>query len=246
MQAFFVMAKALSITGLNYSISDVDILTNLSLEMSEGRYYAIAGINGAGKSTLIRLILDLIRPSSGSRIEIYGSDNRKQSSRHRLTYLPEKFDINKTVTGWQYLKFVSSMYRREFDVPLTEELCRKLDFAPDRLERKIRRYSKGMVQKLGIVSCFMLERDFLILDEPLSGLDPQARYHFKQLLMAEKSKGLTILYSTHMLADAEEICDQFGILHQGAMRFTGSPQSCLDKFQAKTLEQAYMKCISED
>ena len=102
-----------------------------------------------------------------------------------------------------------------------------------------------MVQKLGIVSCFMLERDLLILDEPLSGLDPKARYYFKQFLREEKVKGQTLLYSTHMLADAAEICDQFGILHDGEMKFVGSPKSCLQTYQASTLEQAYMKCLSQ-
>lgn len=239
------MSNVLLISDLNYSISNTNVLERFNLTVAEHSYFAIAGINGAGKSTLIKLILDLIRPSNDSQIEIYGCTNRDERSRNRITYLPEKFDIKKTVTGHQYLQFINSMYCRAFDIAAVEDLCRKLDFPFDKLQHNVRSYSKGMVQKLGIISCFMLQRDFLILDEPLSGLDPKARYHFKQLLLAEKSKGVTILYSTHMLADAEEICDQFGILHQGAMRFAGSPQSCLEKYQADTLEQAYMKCISE-
>ena len=101
-----------------------------------------------------------------------------------------------------------------------------------------------MIQKLGLISCFMLERKLLILDEPLSGLDPSARYHFKQLLRDEKPKARTIFYSTHMLADAEDICDQFGILHEGSMRFVGTPDECRQKYQADTLELAYMNCIA--
>ncbi len=238
------MKTAVSLSNLSYSISGIDILNSLSFEVSASSYFAIAGVNGAGKSTLIKLILDLIRPADGSKIEIYGCTNQNEQSRNRLTYLPEKFDIRKTVTGWQYLKFVASIYSFRLSKNSIEALAEKLDFMPDRLNSKIASYSKGMVQKLGLISCFMLERDFLILDEPLSGLDPQARYLFKRLLLEEKTRGRTILYSTHMLADAEEICDQFGILHDGEMKFVGTPGECMEKYKADTLELAYMKCIS--
>lgn len=238
------MAKMLSISNLTYSTSRIDILKNLNLEVDEQNYFAIAGINGAGKSTLIKLILDLIRPAEGSKIEIYGCTNQNEQSRNRLTYLPEKFDIRKAVTGWQYLKFVASIYSFRLNKNSIELLAEKLDFMPDRLNSKITTYSKGMVQKLGLISCFMLERDFLILDEPLSGLDPRARYLFKQLLLEEKTRDRTILYSTHMLADAEEVCDQFGILHDGEMKFIGTPGECMAQYKADTLELAYMNCIS--
>ena len=102
-----------------------------------------------------------------------------------------------------------------------------------------------MKQKLGLISCFMLDNPLIILDEPLSGLDPKARFYFKQLLKAEREHNRTIFYSTHMLADAEEICDQFGILHKGRIVFDGSPKACLHEFNAATLEQAYMNCVTE-
>jgi ABC-2 type transport system ATP-binding protein len=106
-------------------------------------------------------------------------------------------------------------------------------------------YSKGMVQKLGLLSCLMLERRLVILDEPLSGLDPRARYHFKELMSSMKSSEHTVLYSTHLLADAEELCDRFGILHGGEMKYQGTPADCLRRYQADTLEKAYMNCIED-
>ena len=148
------------------------------------------------------------------------------------------------MSGWQYLQFVASIYKMRLDRNITRRLAEKLDFPKDRLNSKIGSYSKGMVQKLGLISCFILERDLLILDEPLSGLDPKARYHFKRLLQEEKQKGRTMLYSTHMLADAEEICDQFGILHDGEMKFIGTPAHCMEIYQSSSLEEAYMRCIS--
>jgi len=240
------MYNALSLTNLSYSVSGTDILKTLNIEIPASSYFAIAGVNGAGKSTLIKLILDLIRPTSGSDIKIFGQQNRITGCRDQLAYLPEKFDVKKTVSGWQYLNFVTSIYRISLDRKAVSSLAEKLDFSPDRLDSIIGSYSKGMVQKLGLISCFILDRKLLILDEPLTGLDPRARYHFKKLLLEEKQRGRTILYSTHMLADAEEICDQFGILHEGEMKFIGTPTACIQSYQVDSLEQAYMRCISTE
>ena len=240
------MKQALILSKICYSASGVEILKTLNLNVAEQQYYAIAGANGAGKSTLIKLILDLIRPQPGGEIRIFESNNQDRQCRDRLAYLPEKFDVKKTVSGWQYLQFVASIYKMTLVKESACILAEKLDFPVDRLKSKIGSYSKGMVQKLGLISCFILNRELLIFDEPLSGLDPRARFLFKNFLLEEKQKGHTMLYSTHMLTDAEEICDQFGILHQGEMKFIGTPKSCMESYQADSLEQAYMRCISAE
>ena len=238
------MTQALSVTNLSYSVPRLDILKSLTLEVGDQQYYAIAGINGAGKSTLIKLILDLIRPLPGGTIKIYGVDNRDRQCRDRLAYLPEKFDVKKNISGRQYLDFIADVYHQKTDRKQLAELAEKLDFPPDRLDTRVGGYSKGMVQKLGLVSCFMLERPLLILDEPLSGLDPRARFHFKQLMHEQRNADRTVLYSTHLLADAEDLCDRFGILHDGEMKYQGTPDDCLQRYSADSLEQAYMNCIS--
>jgi ABC-2 type transport system ATP-binding protein len=239
------MTQALSITSLSYSVPGLDILKTLNLEVGEHQYYAIAGVNGAGKSTLIKLVLDLIRPLPGGSIRIFGTDNRDRQCRDQLAYLPEKFDVKKNISGRQYLDFIAEVYHQKLERNEILELAERLDFPLDRLESRVGGYSKGMVQKLGLVSCFMLKRRLLILDEPLSGLDPRARYHFKQLMREEKKSGRTVLYSTHLLADAEDLCDRFGILHDGEMKYQGTPAACLQRYQTDSLEEAYMKCISE-
>lgn len=238
------MTNAVSLTNLSYSVSGLDILKALAIEIPTHSYFAIAGINGAGKSTLIKLILDLIRPLPGGEIEIFGINNQDPNCRNQLAYLPEKFDVKKNITGRQYLNFIAAVYHQNPGKHKFIELAERLDFPPDRLGSRVGEYSKGMVQKLGLVSCFMLERQLLILDEPLSGLDPRARFYFKELMRDEKSAGRTVLYSTHLLADAEDLCDQFGILHDGEMKYQGTPEDCLQHYQADSLEQAYMKCIS--
>jgi len=237
------MQQALEISNINYSVAGLDVLKALDLALTEQQYYAIAGVNGAGKSTLIKLILDLIRPAPGGNIRIFGADNRERQCRDQLAYLPEKFDVKKNVSGRQYLDFIAAVYRQKLGADKIAQLAERLDFPPDRLDSRAGGYSKGMVQKLGLLSCFMLERRLIILDEPLSGLDPRARYHFKELMRAEKSAGRTVLYSTHLLADAEDLCDRFGILHDGEMKYQGTPADCMQRYQSATLEQAYMTCI---
>ena len=236
--------KVIEVNGVSKSYAGKSLYQDLSFSVPKGAIVGVIGGNGAGKSTLIKLILDLIRPGQNSEIKIFGRNNQITGCRDALAYLPEKFDVKRTISGWQYLNFITSIYKTPLSKSAAAELAEKLDFPPDRLKSKIGSYSKGMVQKLGLISCFILDRELLILDEPLSGLDPSARFHFKNLLLEEKQKGRTLLYSTHLLADAEEICDQFGILHQGEMKFIGTPASCMQRYQADTLEQAYMQCIS--
>ena len=234
----------ISISNLSYQVAGLQVLDNLNLNIESGKFYALAGENGAGKSTLIKIVLDLIRNVEQGEVMINGQDHRQLAARKQLTYLPEKFDIKKGVTGWQYVSFIFGMYRQALDKDRVLSLSEQLSLDPARLEDKTNSYSKGMKQKLGLISCFMLDKPLIILDEPLSGLDPKARYYFKQLLESERNNNRTVFYSTHMLADAEEICDQFGILHHGRIVFDGTPQQCLQQFQAETLEQAYMQCIS--
>jgi len=239
------MSQALTVSDIRYSVAGLDILKRLSLDVEQQQYYAIAGVNGAGKSTLIKLVLDLIRPQTGGEIRIFGLDNTDPSCREQLAYLPEKFDVKKNISGRQYLDFISAVYHQKPDSRNIADLAERLDFPVDRLASRVGGYSKGMVQKLGLISCFMLERSLIILDEPLSGLDPRARYHFKELMQSLKSREHTVLYSTHLLADAEDLCDRFGILHDGEMKYQGTPQECMQRYQADSLEKAYMQCISQ-
>ena len=239
------MTQALNLSNISYSVAGHDILRQLSLEVGAEQYYAIAGVNGAGKSTLIKLVLDLIRPSAGGSIRIFGLDNTDPKCREQLVYLPEKFGVKKNISARQYLEFVAAVYHRKIVSGTINDLAERLDFPPDRLDSRVDGYSKGMVQKLGLLSCFMLERPLVILDEPLSGLDPRARFHFKELMHSLKSRGHTVLYSTHLLSDAEDLCDCFGILHDGEMKYQGTPGDCLQRYQATSLETAYMACISQ-
>ncbi|MES2935787.1 MAG: AAA family ATPase [Pseudomonadota bacterium] len=112
------------------------------------------------------------------------------------------------------------------------------------MKKPVRSYSKGMTQKLGLAACFLARKDLYVLDEPMSGLDPKARALLKAQLQQLRSRSGTLFFSSHALADVDEICDRMAILHDGQLRFVGSPAECRTRYQAATLEQAYMKCIS--
>jgi ABC-2 type transport system ATP-binding protein len=100
-----------------------------------------------------------------------------------------------------------------------------------------------MAQKLGLATCLMSEKDLMVLDEPMSGLDPKARAYLKQHLLELKQGGKTVFFSTHMLADIEVLCDRIAILHDGSIRFSGTTEECTEMFQANDLEQAYLTCV---
>ncbi|MBL7004927.1 MAG: ATP-binding cassette domain-containing protein, partial [Gammaproteobacteria bacterium] len=189
-------------------------------------------------------MLDLLRTSDAGMIKLNGKSSWDANSRHLLSYLPEKFQVNKSVSGEQYCRFVFGVHQQKMNKQSLHDLCAQLDFNVDDLKKNVNHYSKGMMQKLGLMSNFMLNKPLMILDEPLSGLDPKARFCLKQLLQKKKEEGLTLFYSTHMLADAEEICDQFAILDGGSLKFVGTPQACKALYKSDTLESAYMQCLS--
>ena len=118
-----------------------------------------------------------------------------------------------------------------------------LDLEVPALDKPVRAYSKGMTQKLGLAACFLSQRDLYVLDEPMSGLDPKARDRAKDLLLNLKSEGRTLLFTSHSLADVEEVCDRVTVLHGGAMAYAGAPRGLCERHGEASLERAFLKCI---
>jgi ABC-2 type transport system ATP-binding protein len=178
------------------------------------------------------------------KIEIFGVTNILPESRKKLCYLPEKFHPSLNQTGEEFLKFVLGFYDKKFTPKKAEAICKNLDLSFEILSQKIAKYSKGMTQKLGLLAVFLSEADLLILDEPMSGLDPKARIALKRELLAYKNSGKTVFFTSHILSDMDEICDKIAVLHEAEISYSGSPKAFKDKHSAIDLDKAFLKEIS--
>jgi ABC-2 type transport system ATP-binding protein len=234
--------SAVTFSDVAISYGEHAVLSEINLKVMPGEYLGLIGVNGAGKTTLIKGLLDFTQVKTGS-IMIFGQDNTIATSRERLAFLPEKFVPPYYLSGEDYLKYMSELYKRSYEAEQVEKMLAVLDLDVGALGKSVRQLSKGMSQKLGLAACLMSNRELFILDEPMSGLDPKARAYLKQYLLALKEQGKTLFFSTHMLADVETLCDKVAILHEGKLRFTGSPAECCANFETDDFEQAYLRCV---
>ncbi len=220
------------------------VLNGLDLDVQAGEFFALVGVNGAGKTTTIKCMLNFCDVSQGE-IRLFGLEHTQTLSRQRLAYLPERFVPPYYLTGEDFLLYISKLHGLTYDREVAESTCNRLDLAASALDKPVHALSKGMSQKLGLAAILLSQTDLYVLDEPMSGLDPKARALLKKELLARKQQGLTVFFSTHMLADVEAMCDRMAILHQGELRFLGSPADCVKHYQAPDLEQAYLRCVTE-
>lgn len=221
------------------------ILDNVSFEVKQGEFFGLAGVNGAGKTSLIKCMLDLADFSSGV-ISIFGTSSRRFEARRRLAFLPERFMPPHYLTGRDFLRMMAQLHRHRHDETAALTMCARLDLTADAMTRPVRAFSKGMTQKLGLTAAFLADCDILVLDEPMSGLDPKARALVKDQLFALRDAGRTLFFTSHQLADVEEICDRIAVLHAGGLAFTGTPQELLSSTGASSLERAFLHVIEAD
>ena len=219
------------------------VLAGLSFEVRAGEIFGLVGTNGAGKTTCIKCLLDLCHLDAG-RIHIFGRSSAEPESRRPLAYLPERFMPPRHLRGREFLRMMSRLHGADPGPDRLHEVLAVLDLAPSALGEPVRHYSKGMAQKLGFAACLLADKPLLVLDEPMSGLDPKARVLARRHLRALCDGGATVLLSTHLLADAGGLCDRLGVLHDGAMRFVGPPVRLRERFPAPTLEESWIACIS--
>ncbi len=189
------------------------------LTVYEGETFGLLGPNGAGKTTLLKTLLGLVQPTSGSG-KILGHPLGNQAMRQAIGYLPENPFFYDYLTGWEFLEFTAGLFQiprhlQKQRIPLLLEMVGLSH--KDARKKQMRRYSKGMLQRVGMAQALINDPDLVFLDEPMSGLDPLGRYQIREIILSLKKQGKTIFFNSHVLADVEAICDRVGILHQGEL-----------------------------
>jgi ABC-2 type transport system ATP-binding protein len=218
------------------------VLNDVSLEVGDNEIFGFVGLNGIGKTTLIKILIDLLEHDGGGA-ELFGVDKTLPEARKNVAYLPEKFQPSNQLKGIEFLEFVSGFHQKKLDKKRAEEIAEILDLDPKALNLRISKYSKGMTQKLGLLGTFLSDAKLIILDEPMSGLDPRARIALKKQLLNYRKEGNSIFFSSHILSDIDEICDRIAILNDGKIVFTGKPEEFRAKHQETSLEQAFLNEI---
>lgn len=208
------VTSAISIRGLTKDYGGGHGLFDLDLEVERGEVFGFLGPNGAGKSTTMRLLLDLIRPTAGSA-SILGLDSCAESReiRRRIGFLPGDLALYPKLTGAQMLDHLAAL-RGTPDGALRDALGERFDA---QLDRPIRELSSGNRQKIGLIQAFMHDPELLILDEPITGLDPLVQQSFHALLGEVSARGRTVFLSSHTLSEVERVADRVGILRRGRL-----------------------------
>ncbi len=205
----------------------VEAVVSVDLEVRPGEVFGLLGPNGSGKSTILKLMLGLLHPTSGT-VEVFGRPPGDLRARARLGFLPEETDLYPYLDAREILDF----YARLFRMPRAERRARietliRMVGLESAADRPIGEYSKGMKRRIGLAQALINDPDLLVLDEPTNGLDPVATREVKDLILELRARGKTILISSHLLADLEQICDRVAILYGGSVRALGTLRELL-------------------
>lgn len=221
---------------------------SLNLTLQDGTITGYIGPNGAGKTTTIKMMCGILEPTEGD-IFLNGIDVRKEPIRAKEEYgfVSDSPDSFLSLKGIEYVNFICDVYRvpKELRKDRLEELLRDFEMK-DAINDKIESYSHGMRQKIMIIAVLMHEPKIWILDEPLTGLDPQASYLLKQRMRRHAEAGNTVLFSTHVLEVAEKLCDQIVILNKGKVCYTGTLQVLQSQYPEKSLEEIFLEVTANE
>jgi len=206
----------------------VQAVTDLSFEVRQGDLFGFLGPNGAGKTTTIKALMGLIFPSGG-QTWILGKKASEVGVRSRVGYLPESPYFYEYLKGLEFLDFYGSLFQipKKVRVKKAEELL-KLVNLEGAADLHLRKYSKGMLQRIGLAQALINDPELVILDEPMTGLDPIGRREIRDVMVRLRNEGKTVFFSTHILSDVEMICDQVGIVNKGKLITTGKLSELLN------------------
>ncbi|MGB0720085.1 MAG: ABC transporter ATP-binding protein [Bdellovibrionales bacterium] len=238
-------APLLNVENVSVSYDGANpVIHDINMAPQAGEFYGLIGLNGAGKTTLIKAILGL-REQDAGKIEIFGKPCTDQEAKKNLAFLPERFEPPWFLSGLEFLRFSMRLYGQRVEDKVFYEYAEKVALDPDALKRRVQTYSKGMRQKLGLLGTVLTNCKLLILDEPMSGLDPKARTLVKDMLLEIKAADRTVFLSSHILADMDEICDRVSVMHNGTIGFSGPPKDLKQQTGCKNLERAFLHFIEK-
>jgi ABC-2 type transport system ATP-binding protein len=198
-------------------------LQSCSLTVHQGETFGLLGPNGAGKTTLLKLLLGIIRPTSGRGL-LLGKPLGDRAVKQRIGYLPENPYFYDYLTGWEFLEMTAGLFQIQPKMQRQRipELLELVGLSKaDARKKQMRRYSKGMLQRVGMAQALINDPEVVFLDEPMSGLDPVGRYQMREIIASLKTAGKTIFFNSHILSEVEQICDRIAILAQGELICSG-------------------------
>lgn len=233
----------IDITDLSKSYGNKKALQHLTLQIKSGEIFGFLGHNGAGKSTTIKNLVSIIQPTSGS-IKVDGLElsEHRQEIKQKIAYVPDTPDIFLQLTATEYWDLLAAAYDlSEDEVKVRRQKLVNLFNMGLHVDETIASFSHGMRQKAVLIGALLSDPDIWILDEPMQGLDPQAAYDLKQLMQAHAKKGKTVIFSTHNLDTAQQLCDELAILKTGELIYNGSVKDLLAQHENESLEEIYLQ-----
>jgi len=238
------MQHAIEVRNLTKTFGDIVAIDGASFTVKEREIFGLIGPNGAGKTTALRILSTLLKPSSGTAT-IFGNDvvKKPEAIRESISYLPEEAGAYQNLSGFEYLSFMAGFYAE--DKESQDEMLKEAELISglgERLDDRIKGYSKGMKRRLLLARAVMMKPKLLILDEPTSGLDVVHAFHVRQVIKeyADK-KGVTVLLSSHNMLEVEYLCHRVALINEGKIIAEGTPKELTQKFSAENLEQAFME-----
>jgi ABC-2 type transport system ATP-binding protein len=219
----------------------VDVVKDISLTVKKGSVFGFIGPNGAGKTSTIKMLVGLSHPTSGT-ISIRGGSPHDQAVKKKIGFMPESPTFYQYLTGGEFLDFIATLFGIEHKEEKIDHVLREVNLMHAK-NKRIRAYSKGMLQRLGLAQAIINDPDILFLDEPLDGLDPLGRAEVKKIILALKKREKTIFINTHILGDVAEVCDTVGVIDNGTMIAIDTPENL--RGTHKDLESAFVSMIEK-
>jgi len=239
------MSEAIILSGVSKSFGEKRAVAGLDITIPVGTVYGLLGPNGSGKSTTMKMMMGLIKPTSGT-IRIYGVDPQADplAVKRMIGYVPETPRLYEFLTAYEYLDFVCAIHGIDMrqQEPRIREFLEAFELTGHENEM-IGGYSHGMKQKVAIISALLGKPRLLILDEPLGGLDPKSARIMKDLIHKLAHDGVTTIFSTHVMEIADAICDRIGILYNGVKLAEGTASELrgMSGLQSSSLEEVFLK-----